>query len=95
MLQENTEKVTGLPTTSLNKCHFYYGLEMQKQWVESIGIFLDFVGSKYSQSMKASLEAGELIVIEVDETVLKKFNTKQGEIDHLATLKYWEQEVYT
>ena len=88
MLEENAEKVIGSPTTSLNKCHFYYRLGIQKQWVESIRIFLDFVGSKYGQSVKASLEAGRLIRTEVDETVLKKFNIKKGEIDHLATLKY-------
>ena len=53
-------------------------------------MFLDFAGSKYSQSVKASLEVGKLIITEVDETVLKKFNTKKGETDHLALLKYWE-----
>ena len=62
--------VTGSSIAGLEKCSFSYGPGMQKQWVENISVFLDFVGSRYGQSVKASLEAGELIVTEVDESIL-------------------------
>ena len=39
-------------------------------------MFLDFVGSRCGQSAKASLEAGELIIIEVDENIHKTFDTE-------------------
>ena len=60
----------------LGKCEFTCGPGMQKQWVESVSVFLNFVGSRYGQSVKASLEAGELIVTEVDESILRKFDTE-------------------
>ena len=63
---------------------------MLKRWVEGISILLDFVGSKYGQSMEVSLKAEQLVVTKVDETVLRKFNTKKDETDYLTSLKYWE-----
>ena len=68
--------VTVSSVAGLEKCSFSYGPGMQKQCVENISVFLDFVGSRYGQSAKASLEAGELIIIEVDENILKTFDTE-------------------
>ena len=51
-------------------------------------MFLDFVGSRYGQSVKASLEVGELIVTEVDESVLKNFDKEDEMKAHLNSLKH-------
>ena len=58
-------------------------------------MFLDFAGSRCGQSAKASLEAGDLIVIEVDENILKKFDTETEMKAYVAGLKCWEQELCT
>ena len=39
----------------IDKCHFSYGIGIQKQQVESNSVFMDYVGSKFGQSTKASL----------------------------------------
>ena len=56
--------------------------------MESSALFLDWVGEKYGQSAKASLIVGELVVTEVDEDLISKFDTAKEETDYLATLKY-------
>ena len=97
MLEDSTisdKMVAAVAPVGLEKCRFIYGPGMQKQWVESISVFLDFVGSRYGQSVKASLEAGELVVTEVDETVLRKFYTEAEMKAHVAWLKHWEQELH-
>ena len=50
--------------------------------------------AKYRQSIKASLLAGEVVVTKIDEDIIPKFDTKEDETKHLATLKYWEQKLY-
>ena len=67
---------------------------MQKQWFESNGIFLNFVGVKYGQSVRASLETGRIIVTEVDEKLLPKFKTANDEKTYLESLAYWQQKEY-
>ena len=57
-------------------------------------MFLDFVGSRHGQSVKASLEAGELIVTEVDEKYLKRFETEEEEKTYLTGLKHWEKKLH-
>ena len=74
------------------KYRFSYGQGMQKQWIESNSIFIDLVASKYEQSIRSSLESGEVIVTEVDKSVLIKFDTKEEMKAHIASLKYWQQE---
>ena len=64
-------RVIVLPVV-LDKCQFYCGNVMQKQWTENNTIFLDCVTAKYGQNVKASLVASELVVIEVDERLLPK-----------------------
>ena len=90
----NDKIVASAGVPSLEKCRFIYGAGMQKQWVASSTIFLDFVGSRCGQSVKASLEAGELVVTEVDAKYLKKFETEKDEKDYLAGLKHWEQKMH-
>ena len=94
VLEDNTIREKLATPTSLSKCHFSYGPGMQKQWIENISVFLDFVGSEHGQSVEVSIEAGELIVAEVDESILRKFDTLKDETDRLATLKHWEQEMH-
>ena len=38
--------------------------------------FLDYVGGRFGQSVKASMEAGEIVVTEVDSSILPKFYTE-------------------
>ena len=76
----------------LEKCKFSYDVGMQKQWVESSAKFLDYVGARLGQSAKASLEAGEVIVTEVDTSILPIFETKKAMEEHIESLKFWEQE---
>ena len=85
--------VTGGASSGVEKVRFIYGQGMQKQWVEGIGLFLDFVGSRHGQSVKASLEAGELVVTEDDEGVLRKFDAEVEMKAYVSTLKHWEQEL--
>ena len=79
---------------SLNKCKFVHGTGMQRMWVKSNVIFLNWAVAKYRQSIKASLLAGEVVVTKIDEDIIPKFDTKEDETKHLATLKYWEQKLY-
>lgn len=78
--------------TSIGKCEFIYNTDMQKQWIESSNQFLDYAGSKYSQSARSFLEAGKIVITEVDESVLVKFETEADIKAHAATLKHWEKE---
>ena len=66
---------------------------MQKQWVESASLFMDFVSSRHGQSVKASLEAGELVATEVDKKCLKKFDAEEAEKNYLLGLKHWEKKM--
>ena len=78
----------------IQNCVFKYGMGMQKKWVENNRIFLDFIARRYGQITKASLEAGELVVTEVDETLIPKFDTEDEQKDHISALKFWEKEQY-
>ena len=51
-------------------------------WVES-NASLSYIGSKYDQSTKACMLAREMIVTEVDETLLPKFKTDKDKMKHL------------
>ena len=93
MLEDNAVSVLVTSGSSLDKCKFIYGQGMQRQWVESITLFMDFVGGRYGQSVKASLEAGEVIVTEVDESLLKKFDKEEDQTAYLKGLKYWEKKI--
>ena len=62
LLEYNTVSEKLMTSTSLSKCRFSYGPGVQKKWVENISVFLEFVGSECGQSLKSSLEVGELIV---------------------------------
>ena len=44
--------------------------------------------------MKASLEAGELIVTKVDESILQNFDKEVEMKAYLAGLKHWEQKLH-
>ena len=74
--------------SGLEKCIFYYGPGMQRQWVESNTLFLDYVGNKYGQSTQRLLIKGELVVMEVDRKLLPKFETKEERDRHVAGLKF-------
>ena len=91
----NTVFSGGKPTldtkvSGLEKCIFYYGPGMQRQWVESNALFMDYVGNKYGQSTQVSLTKGELVVLEVDKKLLPRFDTKDKRDKHVAGLKFWE-----
>ena len=88
----NDKLVTLTGTASLDKRKLIHGAGVQRWWVESNSKFLDVIGSRYAQSVKASLEAGEVIVTEVDESLLPKFNTDDEMKAHVQGLKFWEQE---
>ena len=78
---------------SLDKCHFYYGHEMRKQWVEINREFLKYVGARFGQSVRALLASGEIVITEVDEDLLPKFKTPEDKQNHLDGLEFWEQEL--
>ena len=65
MLDKDTSS-DKLMAGGLAKCRFSCGPSMQKRWIERNYDFLDFVGSKFGQSMKASLKEREMIATEVD-----------------------------
>ena len=76
----------------LQKVKFYYGSGMKKNWVSVNENFLDNVGSKYGQSVRASLLTGKIIVTEVDNTILNKLKTKLEQTKNLESLEFWEQK---
>ena len=82
-------------TAGLDKCRFNYGTGIHKQWVESNSLFFNVVVSRFGQSVKAYIEAGELVVTEVDKVMLARFDTEEVMKAHMETLKYWEQELHS
>ena len=60
---------------------------IKKQWVERNIFFLDCIGSRFGQSTRASLGAGEMVVSEVYETVISKFKTEEENKMHLEGLE--------
>jgi len=78
----------------LERCSFYFGPGMQYRWIESNNVLLNYVGSKYGQSVRASLVAGSLIVTEVDKKLLTKFKTADDEKKYLESFVYWQQKEY-
>ena len=78
--------------SGLEKCFFYYGHGMQKHWAKSDTTLINYIGSKYGQSVKVSLTTGELVVTEMAETLLPKFKTAEEKKTHLSSLEYWEQK---
>ena len=87
-----TDKTDKSKLLNKEKDSFFYGLGMQKNWVVVNQKFLDYVGSKYGQSAKASISAGKLVVTEIDKTILKKFKTKEEQTKCLESLDFWQQE---
>ena len=90
-----TDKLDKSKLFNKEKDSFFYGPGMQKNWVVVNQMFLDYVGSKHSQSAKASVVARRLVVTEVDKTVLKKFKTKEEQTKFLDSLDFWQQEEHT
>ena len=62
--------------SDLEKCRFIYGQGMQKLWVESNTILLGCVSAKFGQIMKSSLLSGEVVVIDVDEHLIPRFDSE-------------------
>ena len=59
---------------------------MQKLWAESNDVFLGYVSDKIGQSIKASLLSGEVVVTEVDEDLITRFDNEEKN-KHLARIK--------
>ena len=93
MLEKKSKSEKGI--VSLEKCSFVCRPGMQKKWVEIKSIFLECVGSNCGQSVWESLVSGDLIVAEVDESILPKFETQKEMEDYVKALKYWEQDLCT
>ena len=53
---------------------------------------INFVSDKCGHSVNASLEAGKLLVTEVDESLLCKFETEEEKTDYIVNMKYWGNE---
>ena len=89
---EGEKLVTSANSVSLAKVRFGYGLWMQKQRIINSANFLDYVSGRFGQSVRASLEAGEVVVTEIDRKTLPKLNPEAEMTAHVAGLKYWQQE---
>jgi len=72
---------------SLAKVRFGYGPGMQKLWVHNSSKFLDCASGRFGQSVRASLEVGEIVVTEIDKKTLPKFDTEEEMKAHVAGLK--------
>ena len=68
---------------------FFNDPGMQKNQVNVNQKYIDYIGSKYSQSAKASLIASKLVVTKINLSVLKKFKTKDKQKKYLNSLEYW------
>ena len=80
--------------TNLEKCSFYHSNGMQKQWVESNCVFLNYLGSKFGQIVRVSLVAGKVIETEVDEDLILKLKSPEEKKKHVDGLELWAQELY-
>ena len=67
---------------------------MQKDWTHSNSVFLDYAGMRFGQSARASLTVGELVVVEVDKTLMPKFETEEDKKEHLKGLMCWEEMLH-
>ena len=85
---------TSKTTLGLERCQFSHGQGIQKQWVENNDFFLKYVGSKFSHSARVSLVAREVIVTEVGEDLILRFNIKANKEKNLATLKHQKMKLY-
>ena len=56
-------------------------------------MFLNVVGSRFGKSVKVSIEAGELVITEVDKSTLPRFDVEKDMTAHVAALKCWEQKL--
>ena len=52
------------------------------------------MSAKFGQSIKASFLSGEVVVTEVDEDLIPRFDAEEEEKKNLAELKHWEQKLY-
>jgi len=86
---EGEKLVASTIPVSLAKVRFGYGPGMQKDWVINSAKFLDYVSGWFRQSMRASLEAGEVIVTEIDKRILPRFGTEEDMKKYVVGLKYW------
>ena len=59
---------------------------MKKQYLEKDSSFLDGIGSKCSNSAKVFLEAGDMVVTELVETLFPRFDTEKGLKAHAEIL---------
>ena len=78
--------------SGIEKCFFYYGHGMQKHWAKSDTTLINYIGTKYGQSVKVSLTTGELVVTDIYEKLLPKFKTEEEKKTHLSSLEHWEKE---
>ena len=62
--------------------------------MESSRNFLALIASKCRQSARALLLAEEVVVTEVDEDLIPKFDAEDEEKAYLATLKHWEKKLH-
>ena len=56
---------------------------MQKNCVESKNNFLNYLGSEFGQSVRASLTAGKLLVTEEDMILFQRFKTEEDKKKHV------------
>ena len=82
--------VTSVSVVSIAKVQFSCRPGIQKQQVTNSVKFLDYIGGQFGQSIKASLEAGEVIVIEIDKRILPRFDTKAKMNKYITALKFWQ-----
>ena len=71
----------------LENYFFSFGEGMQKNWVDSNRAFLNHTGNKFGQSVKSYLMTGEIVVTDIDESLLPKFKTEVEKDDHLKRLE--------
>ena len=88
LAEETNKLVSTILITSFDKFFFSYGISMQKKQVDNNNIFLDLVSTKYRPSMKVLLEARELVVTEINESILLKFKTKAAIYEYLKSLQF-------
>ena len=77
---------------SLEKVRFGCGPGMQKLWACNSAKFLDCVSGRFGHSVRASLEAGKIVVTEIDKKILPKFDAEEEMKVHVEGLKHWQQE---
>ena len=74
---KQNKSIVATTTPGLKKVVFYCGQGMQNHWIETNASFMNYIEIKHGKSVKVSMMKGELVAVEVEESIFPKFKTEE------------------